>query len=126
VYWDDPSQGALAVWLLLERPSYYSVIQGAGLIFNRERAIEYKRRYDVFKRYLDKQVICATLRTQNLTAAECATTPEKVSNVCKELPQLGFLVLDQKFSGYVQAEWRIKEGGADQTYYLYDCKRLRQ
>lgn len=125
VYWDGPSQGALAVWLLLERPSYYSIVQGAGTIFNRDKAIEYKRRYDIFKKYLDKEILCATLQTQNLTALECSTSIEKLGAVCGELPQLGFIVIDQKFPGYPQAEWQIPNGKSEQTYYLYDCKRLR-
>jgi hypothetical protein len=125
VYWDGPSQGALAVWLLLERPSYYSVIQGAGLIFDRARAIEHKKRYDVFKRYLDKRVLCATLQTQRLGALECAASLEKLRAVCGELPRLGFIVIEQNFPGHARAEWRIQGEGADQAYYLYECASLR-
>jgi len=41
VFW---LESPLAVWMLLDRPSYLSVLQSAGVVFSREAALELKRR----------------------------------------------------------------------------------
>ncbi len=41
VYWPD---GAIAVWLLLDRPAHVSTAQGAGVLFNRQTAMAFRDR----------------------------------------------------------------------------------
>jgi hypothetical protein len=46
VFWPE---APLAVWLLLERPSWLSVIQTSGLVFSRDGALELNRRAQQLK-----------------------------------------------------------------------------
>jgi hypothetical protein len=43
VFWPE---SPLAVWVLLQRPSYLSVIQTSGMVFSRRSALELERRAD--------------------------------------------------------------------------------
>jgi len=46
VFWPE---SPVAVWILLERPSYLSVIQTSGMVFSRPSALELERRADALR-----------------------------------------------------------------------------
>lgn len=74
VFWPD---SPLGVWLLLDRPSYLSVIQTSGLVYSRAAALELKRRAAALRRAVDPKAfmdwnggsIALTLSRQQLAAA---------------------------------------------------------
>ncbi|SFF56237.1 hypothetical protein SAMN05518865_101539 [Duganella sp. CF458] len=121
LYWENDVR---ATWFLLQRSSYVSSTQLAGLAFNRGTALEGARRLERLQRLGVKDAVreldpaAAKRRMAQLPAPSAAG----LAYVCGD-PLLDFVVLT----------WRLGDGGIarvdDRTYpysyYLYDCARLR-
>lgn len=86
VLWlDNP----VAVWFLLERPSYLSRSQSAGVVFSRGTALEVQRRAKVLTPLVDPDWMVG-LRN-DLEAGPRAVTAEILYRICAD-PLLGFVV----------------------------------
>jgi hypothetical protein len=131
VFWEGDVRGA---WLLLDRPSYVSTLQGAGLAFNRRTAMAVRDRADVVepligRNLLDKNGPVPPLPT--LTGAN-------LRDACRGDAALDALVLSRGVAGAYAARWdlpfaipersQIANGAPArtvQTLYLYRCADLR-
>lgn len=128
VYWYGDITGALAVWILLERPNYFSDIQGAGLIFSREKTVEYRKRGNAFEALFFQEGVCSVLNTLNNANRECAPSVETLHEVCSVSPGLAFIILAAKVDAYAEAEWDFEDTAAAMVRrnYLYRCESLRK
>lgn len=117
VYWEDNVQ---MTWFGLGRASYASLAQTVGLIFNRQTAIEGKRRIDRLAALGVKNGIFAPERNQ-------ASLPEEsfagLVHVCHD-PALDYVILSEDFGkGMIE---RYFDKMAGKYFYLYDCALLRR
>jgi len=139
VYWQN---AATAVSIGLRRPSYFSKGQGAGVVFNRETAIEFSRRAHVISA-IDASAPYAFTDDR-------AVMPEKelfkrdLWDVCAGHPAPTILILPQRATGAHSIHWRspyplnILYASPNSTgnqrpakitkrvrdFYIYDCRVL--
>lgn len=118
----------VAVWAVLHRPSYVSVVQGAGLLFNRGTAIEHTRRSQVVGGLMLQKQVCELMDAleANASGASCWPTMPVVEEACAAGTGLDYLVLERKLERGAIAEWTFDaDPAAPMTYYLHDCKQIR-
>jgi hypothetical protein len=121
VYWENDVRDT---WFLLQRSSYVSNAQLAGLAFNRGTALEGARR---LKR-LERLGMPDAVREYDAQSAKLkiAALPqpglEGLRYVCAD-PVLDFVVLVHRFKAGIVAQVRDTASGRD--YFLYDCALLR-
>jgi hypothetical protein len=125
VMWEGPALGALATWTLLDRPSFYSVIQGAGTVFSRAKALAFKPRYEVLKRHWKEEVICAALDLNHISVRECLPPLADLMGICREAPGLDFMILGVEHPGFYVSHWQFQGPHSSRPWYLYSCAKLR-
>ena len=138
VYWED---GTVILWLWFKRASYFSCLQGAGSVFFRGTAMEYKRLATTFRRLhtLDfgNGTSCPTFGTD----IAAATTVGDLRYVCDREPQLDYIVLLDEVPGAPSRVWQAPFSAEVVTfgrtsdrrltvrhpkrYFIYDCRDLR-
>lgn len=104
-------------WFALERPSYLSVDQSAGVVFSRETAMEVRRRSEVLLPVLDPD-------WRLMTAAKSVSRPltrDRLEIICND-PQLGFVV-SRESVGF--DPMRHAQSGRWKDWNLYDCRHVR-
>ena len=114
-------------WLTLERTSYTSSSQSAGVVFSEKTAAEIRRRSEVLKPVMppDWRILSQFRRPSREKPTGALTPPsltaQSLKEICKDV-QLGFVVSkdDVGFS-----PMRHTEGGDYQDWNLYDCRRVR-
>ena len=122
VYWEED---LLMPWFVLNRSSYVSFHQIAGLAFNRQTAMEGKRRMDRLAVLGTKDSIINWLSKERLRPPGYITPPisiEALTHVCHD-PALDFVVLSSNLGQGIIARHFEKVTG--KYYYLYDCTELR-
>ncbi len=135
VFWEGDVRGP---WLLMQRASYVSFKQGAGLAFNREMTMTIRHRMQVIKPLVGWNLL-DTLGTgdQGLPPLP-ALSRDTLADVCGRDRALDAMVLSRRVDGAYAAEWDMpfriydtqaigKEGGRQpiRTLYLYRCADLR-
>jgi hypothetical protein len=117
---------AAFAWFTLQRPSYSSVNQSAGVIFSRATAMEIERRSQVLLPMLDPNW---RLRSSGRGApandavqrASRPLTKDRLLSVCSD-PQLGFVVAKEDVGiGLVGRN----DVGDSTSWSLYDCTQVR-
>ena len=117
VYWEDDVQ---MTWFGLGRASYASLAQTVGLIFNRQTAIEGKRRVDRLAALGVKDGIFAPAKNQpSLPEGSFAG----LVHVCHD-PALDYAILSKDFKKGIIERYFNKT--TKKYFYLYDCAYLRQ
>lgn len=121
LWWDE----AARVWGLIHRPSYYSILQGAGVLFNRGTALEHQRRGGVTRAIQFQKDVCDVMSTVGAEGVdgECWPTMEAIEEACGADEQLAFVILNRKLPRGVIADWTPSPNGT--TFYLHDCKQIR-
>jgi hypothetical protein len=135
VYWEE---GVELMWLRMRRASYYSCLQGSGVMFYRATATEYQRRANALSTIntLDfkpkEGTICPAKSDEDFTGP---TSAADISAACRMLPELDMMVLLTKVPQIDVPSWRapaprvrlLPNGKYDRpdTYYFYDCRKLR-
>lgn len=121
LWWDE----APRVWGLLHRPSYYSILQGAGLLFNRGTAVEHSWRAKVTGPIQIQRDVCELMSSIGAGGvnADCWPTIEAVEEVCRSDARLGYVVIDRKLERGAIADWSPMPNFT--TFYLHDCKQIR-
>ncbi|MEO6280224.1 hypothetical protein [Roseateles sp.] len=123
IYW--PNELA-AVWGLLGRPSHYSQPQGAGLLFNRDTALLFGPRKEIYRAIDQDRERCRTgsLLTRDLAARQRCLMPssERLEALCNEADAPDFVVLPGSLSLPPLASWQSPQR---QTYVLYACSALK-
>ncbi|MDT9001005.1 hypothetical protein RQP53_17135 [Paucibacter sp. APW11] len=126
VYWHGQAAGA---WALLHRASYFSIHQGAGLLFNRGTALDYGERHQVFNESLrsaDRCLELADLVKDSEMAAQCFHLADaELLSFCERGRNLDFIIADSisAFRPVMRWIWQ-RPSGPPKEFYLYDCKSL--
>ena len=145
-YWED---GVEIMWFKMRQPIYYSCIQGAGVMFYRETAIEHIRLGKIFRNLntsdFDEKTTKHCLQKGD-PLSEGPTTPEQILAVCNALPELDIMVLHAEIPELPHGSWkpefhvppsgfkasdaadlkrRQDERQSDGLYFIYDCHELR-
>jgi hypothetical protein len=126
--WDDKDSPVFS-WLTLQRPSYLSVDQSAGVIFSRATALEVKRRSEVLLPITDpdwkllSRSIAAKRRKANAKPPERhRLTANDLQSMCKD-PQLNFFIAHEDV-GFSPV--RHVHSGPWKDWNLYDCRRVNE
>jgi hypothetical protein len=115
LWFADPA----AVWTMLERKSYLSVSQSAGLMYSPMATREFLRRSQALAPLADPGVWTLAKTGQDYSPKRL--TPAILAQICGE-PTLGFVVSPERFDGFsAMAAW--PSGG--HTVFLYDCAKFR-
>ncbi|MGG5822482.1 hypothetical protein [Falsiroseomonas sp. HW251] len=127
VFWDG---GLDLVWFRLQRPSYFSCVQGSGVVFFRGTAIAYQERIERFA-FQRREGTCSG----NMTPAERPATRADLEAICRSETGLDYLVLADRIEGLVAASWTIPLPRSGPNLlggkwpagevYRYDCAALR-
>lgn len=122
-----PRTSASFAWFTLERTSYLSVDQSAGVIFSRATALEVQRRSEVLRPLIDPDWEILTDITERREgkrkgpASSRPLTPQALIGICAD-PQLGFVIAKEAL-GFDSI--RHTHAGTWIDWSLYDCRRVR-
>ena len=119
-------KSASFIWFTLERPSYLSVDQSAGVVFSRATALEIRRRSEVLSPIAkpDWQILSQITQEAHGKKLENMTRPltsQSLVAICGD-PQLGFVIAKESV-GFDPI--RHTHAGAWKDWNLYDCRRVR-
>jgi hypothetical protein len=118
---------AAFAWLTLERPSYLTVDQSAGVVFSRATALEVRRRSDVLSPLMnpDWKLLSekAPSRSGGGTAGRKGARPltrDSLIEICRD-PKLRFVVAHENLgfdpiTHTHEGDWK--------DWNLYDCRRV--
>ena len=116
VFWFD---GLRETWFVLQRRSYLSISQGAGVVFSGRLAQELRRRAISASAFIAPGVWFGEPGTEN--ANPYPLTRARLAQTCND-PTLGFVVShDDIQAGAPSKEWPWPGS----RVYLYDCKLYR-
>ncbi len=117
---------AAFAWFTLERPSYLSVDQSAGVVFSRATAFEVERRSEVLRSLMDPDWRLLTQNLQRHAGKKIDNSPKPLTReglvgICGD-PVLDFVVAKENvgFDPLVHAH-----AGNWKNWNLYDCRRVR-
>lgn len=122
-----PARNSAAfVWFSLQRPSYLTVNQAAGVVFSPVTSLEIRRRAEVLLPIEDPDWKLLTQNMQKARGEKIANqsrplTPERLAAICAD-PRLGFVIAKESlgFGALTHTgpgEWR--------GWNLYDCRHVR-
>ncbi|MFI4890839.1 MAG: hypothetical protein ACHQIL_09935 [Steroidobacterales bacterium] len=109
-------ESPLATWLLLDRPSYLSVIQTSGLVFSRAAAIEFQRRAAALNAAVPAQVFMGW----NTGGTILNPTSAQLQRICAS-GAVEFLVTGADLGLPALAAVQRDAGPARATMRLYRC-----
>ena len=118
VFWPGPHG---RVWLVLGGPTWFSVDQGAGIVFSRETAIEYDRRKIASRTVRSSMDYCDQVAPPN-----CDIDSRSVRALCEQPGGPDYVVLNAPIEGRKIAEWFLPAeiGPGRQMLHLYACRDL--
>jgi hypothetical protein len=117
---------ATFAWLTLERPSYLTVDQSAGVVFSRATALEVRRRSDVLRPLMEPDWKLLSEKASSGTSGAVAKraralTRDRLIEICTD-PTLKFVVAreDLGFDSITHTH-----DGAWKDWHLYDCRHVQ-
>ena len=118
VFWPGPYGKA---WFALGKPTWFSQDQGAGVVFNRETAIDYAKR-EIASRDLRSAI-------ENCAMVEppaCRIDARPARELCERRDGPDYLVLNARMDGYAAIEWSLPPdiGPGRQSLFLVACREL--
>ena len=127
VYW--PTQ-LIPVWGLLQHASHYSQQQGAGVLFNRDTALIFGPRREMYRRINEDRERCRTgalLGRDRVALANCdMPVPARLEALCGQLDAPDFLALPGRLKPEPLATWQpAADRDLPRTFALYACSQLR-
>lgn len=117
VYWPGPYGRS---WLLLRRPEWFNVDQGAGIVFRRETALVYAERQNAVRELEAAVQNCAMRRTTG-----CRIALEPARTLCARPDGPDYLVLDAPIEGRPGLAWAVP-AALGPSLHLYPCPGLRK
>jgi hypothetical protein len=114
VFWPE---SPVSVWMLLDRPSYLSVIQTSGMVFSRASAREFKRRADA----LSSAVSPSAFMDWNTAGTSMNLSKQQLKDACST-GEFGFLVSSADLGADAVAAIPVATGAASKEIRLYRCK----
>jgi hypothetical protein len=119
VFWPGPYGKS---WLALGKPTWISVDQGAGVVFNRATAIEYARRVRDSAALQSALDNCTMVQLPN-----CRINAQPARDLCARPSGPSHLVLNGQVEGQpAVANWPLRPaiGSGPPALYLYSCRDL--
>lgn len=113
VYWPGNVMGP---WTALGRQNFYSNMQGAGAIFNRETAVEFIRRFRIVSRFepaadwQSRSLAYAMPSEDGLALSDRPAGLADLQAVCGQAIRPDVIVLSQKVAGASHETWRAAVG----------------
>jgi hypothetical protein len=119
-------KSASFAWFTLQRPSYLSVDQSAGVVFSRATALEVRRRSEVLRPLMDPDWeilthIAEKARGKGREISVRPLTTQILAGICAD-PQLGFVIAQEKLG---LDSIRHSQAGMWKDWSLYDCRRVQ-
>lgn len=113
-------------WLVLQRASFFSPHQLAGQVFNRDMAIDARRRLERVYPLLDDSRACMDWTRTAAARKDCHISDEAMRQACAPGPDRrpDFLVLPYPQPQRATGSWSIPDprtGGELETFTLYRC-----
>lgn len=138
IYWEG-EPGLKLLWFRLGTPGYFSCLQSAGVMFYRGTAEEYARRGNVLRllntRDFNDQPGGFCME-KSVPRAYGPGSRERLATVCRLLPDLDTVVLNQPVPGAAARVWRAPAYEETEmldwaamkvsTFYRYSCADLRR
>lgn len=120
---------ALATWLAIGRPSYFTMTQKAGLLFNRRTAAEAMARQAVVSPLEGLDDTCSALIAAGQPADSCLRDyREALGRACRSSGgRLRYVVLKHDLGGDALGTWQVSlehQGDRKIRNYLYRCSEL--
>jgi hypothetical protein len=118
VFWPGPHG---RVWLVMGTPTWFSVDQGAGIVFSRETALEYDRR-----RLASGLLRSSIQHCEQVGPPRCDIDSRSVRELCALPGGPEYAVLNAPIDVRALAEWSLPPdiGPGAQALYLYACGEL--
>jgi hypothetical protein len=113
VFWPE---SPVSVWILLERPSYLSVIQTSGMVFSRRTALELERRADALGGALNP----ASFMSWNQAGTAMMLSQQQLKQTC-DIGAFEYLVTPTDLGVDPIAEVPAAGGPASKKIRLYRC-----
>jgi hypothetical protein len=125
VYWHLE---LLPTWAMLGRASWVSPNQGAGIVFNRDTAMEFARRSAPAANLMSEQVRCRLAASTAAESNACRPSQAAVEALCAFPQGPDFMVFDAPYPRGMVAWWNYRPGreAPPRRAFLYDCARVRQ
>ena len=126
VYW--PGQ-LIPVWALLERASHYAPQQGSGMLFNRNNAMAFGERRELYRKISEDYDGCqraAALTKDRAALAACdVPSAQRLATLCRSWAPPDAVVLPERIALPPLATWQPPARlEPQQTFALYSCKQL--
>lgn len=135
IYWED---GLELLWFKLDRPDYYSCLQGTGTMFFRGTAMEYERRSSGLAGLdtadFDDLGSFSPCPRKHDPKERGPKNPAQLAAACRALPDLDAMVLMERVPGTDPAVWHapaaeivLRHNRPVQitTFYRYRCADFR-
>lgn len=122
VYWPEE---LLGIWLVVNRPSYFTDQQQAGLLFNRKTAEEAYRRRQALSIISVQKEICQSIATFDKNQS-CEPTAETISEICEASQHIiTNVILENKINNLTFEKWTtgIDTDGKKIELYSYLCTK---
>jgi hypothetical protein len=119
LFWPGPYGKS---WLALGKPTWISVDQGAGVVFNRATAIEYAGRVRDSAALQSALDNCAMVQQ-----SDCRISAHSARELCARPGGPSHLVLNGQIEGHrAAAQWPLRPAirSGPPTLYLYACRDL--
>lgn len=121
-----PGAAALRItWFVLQRPSFYSSVQSAGLLFNRKTALEFARRDELFSIFDNQETVCKLMNALNNQHEPCVPRPELVVEICNQYQDLDIMIFDGPLDHWHATEFSLPTDGRPDRYFAYRCAEIR-
>jgi len=129
VFWYPES--LVSVWLVLQRPSFYSSGQLAGQMFDRRTALEGKRRRERVLPLMRESTQCQDDALSDERKRRCQISTASMDLACARTSGLApdFLVLPHELPQPPSGTWTIKDSATGEllaTYRLYRCSEPKR
>jgi len=129
VYWDTDT--LLGSWLVLHRASYFNRAQMAGIVFNRDTAVDVRQRIDRMLPLIRESLGCEDRSRSWQARQDCRISDASLRRACAPGQQRGpdYLILPYAQRQPVLGTWTIADPATGQpaaTYRLHSCKDVMQ
>jgi len=128
VFWYPES--LVSVWMVLQRPSFYSPGQLAGQMFSRQTALEGKLREDRMLPLMNELMQCQAQGTSQAQQLSCRISDSGMRRACGDPgPAPDFLVLPYAQTRAALGTWTLNDpvtGELFATYRLYRCSEAKR
>jgi len=125
VYWDTDT--LLGTWLVLHRASYFNRAQMAGIVFNRDTAVDVRQRIDRILPLIRESLGCEDRSRSWQVRQDCRISDASLRRACAPGVPRGpdYLILPYAQRQPVLGTWTIADPATGQpaaTYRLHSCK----